>query len=390
MDHSRTDEYRQFLNWMQELIAQEKPDVLLVCGDVFDTSTPGETTRELYCDFLSRADEAGCGQIIITAGNHDGVAQLDVAKPLLKRHHCTVITSLNTDSAASCLIPIIGESGAEVGLVCAVPYLRPSEVSLPQAENEREYSYVRGVAAVYDRVAQLASEWKAAHPGLPVVAMGHLPVIGVEKTSSTRSLIGTLDVMSADIFAPVFDYVALGHIHKMAELEGGRVRYSGSPLSIGVDEARYEHCIFAVECAPGERDVRPVAVPQPIRFETSECADRAELEQLIEHLKQGDDTPLWLSLEYRGSDMSTEELNTLLRKAFSQETAPVIRAARLLQMPSAAGRRSDPSAKLTDYTPEHIFRRALDRYLEESPEQAHKRAELTELFNTVMSEIQNN
>lgn len=390
LDMSRRDEFEAFLEWLLEQLAEEKPDALLVSGDIFDTTTPGERTRELYCEFLSRADAAGCRRIIITAGNHDGVAQLEVAKPLLQRHHCTVVTSLKRDEAEKCLIPIENESGEPVGLVCAVPFLRPGDVSLPQPEEERQYSYVRGVAAVYARVAELAEAWKSAHPGLPVVAMGHLPVLGAEATASTRSLyIGTLDVVGEEVFPPVFDYVALGHIHKPSADLTARVLYSGSPLSMGMDEANYEHRLLAVELAAGERRVRGIAVPQPVCYESVVCADPQELAQQVERLRQSPEQRIWLALEYHGCDLSTAELNTLLRRELPQERVPVIRAARVLPVTAAPRRRADLSVKLTDYTPEHIFRRALDKYIAETPQHESLRAELTELFHTVLSDIRN-
>ena len=387
---TRPDEYKSFLEWLLRLLEKERPDALLVSGDVFDTGTPGEKTRELYCEFLSRADATGCRQIIITAGNHDGVAQLEVSKPLLRRHHCVVVTHLNRDTAEECLVPILNDEGEEQGLVCAVPFLRPNEVSLPQAEEERQYSYVRGVAAVYERVAELAAEWKAAHPGLPVVAMGHLAVVGAEPTAATRPLIGTLDVVEQGIFSPVFDYVALGHIHKPTADTETRVLYSGSPLAIGLDEAAYEHRVLLVDLACGERHVRAVEVEAPVRYVKSVCRQRADLESEIERLRQSAGAPVWLWLEYHGADITTAELNNMLREALPREVAPVIRAMRVRPTASGAGRITEPSARLADYTPEYIFRRALDEYMDENPGTEDKRNELTQMFRMIMSELQNN
>ena len=389
LDMSRREEYERFLEWLLGLLEQERPDALLVSGDIFDTSTPGEKTRELYCDFLSRADAAGCGQIIITAGNHDGVAQLEVSRPLLKRHHCTVVTRLSCDTAAECLAPIAGAGGELLGLVCAVPYLRPNEVSLPQVEDERQYSYVRGVAAVYERVAELAEEWKAAHPGLPVVAMGHLPVAGVEKSASVRSLIGTLDVVEEGIFSPVFDYVALGHIHKPTQNTEARALYCGSPLAVGIDEAAYAHCVLLAELGAGERRVRAVEVPAPVRFVNAACHSRAELDALVTSLRAAEAERTWLSLEYHAADLSTAQLNERLREELPPERVPVIRAAHIRPRAVRSRSAAAQAERLSDYTPERVFCRRLDEFLEKSPEAEGRRGELLQLFNTVLSDIQN-
>lgn len=389
LEHARTGEYESYLKWLLGLLEQERPDALLVSGDIFDTATPGEKTRELYCEFLSKADATGCRHIIITAGNHDGVAQLDVAKPLLRRHHCTVVARLSSETAAECLVPVAGEHGAPVGLVCAVPFLRPSEVSLPQAEHERQYSYVRGVAAVYQRVAELAAEWKAEHPGLPVVAMGHLPVAGAEATASTRSLIGTLDVVDSDMFSPVFDYVALGHIHKPTQNTDARVLYCGSPLAVGPDETKYEHGVLVAELTAGKRSVRSVAVPPPVHIVHAECHSRDELDALVEKLR-GEACTAWLSVEYHAGDLNTAQLNELLRGELPEARVPIIRAAHI--RPRAVRSRSAdaPVERLSDFTTERVFCRRLDEFLDQHPEIAGQRADLLQLFNAVLSDIQNN
>ena len=390
LDHARTDEFRCFLDWLLTLLEQEHPDVLLVSGDIFDTTTPGEGTREMYCDFLSRADAMGCGQVIITAGNHDGVAQLEVSRPLLRRHHCTVVTHLKPDEAANCLVPVCGEDGRELGLVCALPFLRPGEVSLPQTEEERELSYVRGEAALYQKVASLAEAWKAEHPGLPVVAMGHLPVQGTEVTASTRSLLGTLDVVTEDIFADVFDYVALGHIHKPSENLNARVLYCGSPLAMGMDEAAYTHHVLVVELGVGKREVRAVPVPPPVHYVNAECHSREELETLVARLRASEAACTWLSLAYHAGDLSTPQLNDLLRAELSQERVPIIRAAHIRPLSTLRKSGDAPVERLTDYTPERVFRRRLEEFLEKSPETVERREELFQLFNTVLSDIQSN
>lgn len=389
LELSRAEEFESFLKWLLELLEQERPDVLLVSGDIFDTSTPGETVRELYCQFLSRADEAGCRHVIITAGNHDGVAQLDVSKPLLKRHHCTVVTRLKQEEAEQCLVPICGEDGEIVGLVCAVPFLRPADVSLSLAGDEREYSYVRGVEAVYARVAELAEAWKKEHPELPVVIMGHLPVCGSEKTQAMGARYGTLDVVDAGIFAPVFDYVALGHIHRPTADLGSRVLYCGSPLPIGMDEVGYSHHVLVAELGAGESKVRAVEVPRPVCYEFLLCADQRELALQIERLKQSDMSPIWLSLEYDGDDLSNRELYDRLREALPRELAPVIRAARTLPSHIREYAKEAPTERLTDYSPERIFRRRLDEFMADYPELEDKRTMLSDMFLTVLNEIQN-
>ena len=74
LDTRRTEEFDKFSAWLLGVIKEKGVDVLLVSGDIFDTTTPSATAKKQYCDFLAQASEAGCRQVVITAGNHDSMA----------------------------------------------------------------------------------------------------------------------------------------------------------------------------------------------------------------------------------------------------------------------------------------------------------------------------
>jgi exonuclease SbcD len=44
----RYEEYEAFLTWLSETIQGNEIDVLLVTGDIFDTSAPSNRAQELY------------------------------------------------------------------------------------------------------------------------------------------------------------------------------------------------------------------------------------------------------------------------------------------------------------------------------------------------------
>ena len=49
----RYGEFEAFLDWLAGLVEKENIDVLLVAGDVFDNSTPGNHAQELYYRFCA-------------------------------------------------------------------------------------------------------------------------------------------------------------------------------------------------------------------------------------------------------------------------------------------------------------------------------------------------
>lgn len=382
MDSSRKDEFNSFIQHMLDIVKKEKPDALLLAGDVFDNATPSDQIQQLYCDFLSKAHAAGCGTVIVTAGNHDGVTQLGVTRPLLELHHAHVVTNLTVETAAKeYLVEIPGADGRPLGLVCAVPFLRVNEVSVKAGvddEEGRKNSYVNGIKAVYDRVAELADEWKKAHPGCPVIAMGHLAVSNVPVTDSTRRLIGTVEAVQEGIFSPVFDYVALGHIHK--GYGEGRIRYCGSPLAMGMDEAAHPHRVLVWE----DGTVREIPVPEFTLFRTAQCANRAEVEALIQSLsaEAGDqDKPVWLQMEYSATDITRTEIEELLKQHAA--AIPVYRLRRMAANAGNPGDTIDGDVRLRQMSPNDVFKLKLKDFdLEEED-----RNKVAALFESVLSNI---
>lgn len=391
MERSRIDEFERFLSWMMVQIEQEKPDALLISGDIFDVSSPGETVRELFSDFLSRVDETGCHQVILTAGNHDGVAQLNSIKPLLKRYHVHLVATLSVESANDCLIPLFDNRGTEIGLVCAVPYLRPIDVSVavPEDDNEgSDLSYIRGIEAVYKRVAELASEWKEKHPDLPVIAMGHLSVSGVETTSSTRRLIGTLDVVNASIFSRVFDYVALGHIHKPSSMDQGRIQYCGSPLAMGIDETDYTHQIICWE----NGSVTQIPVPEMTLFRRFDLKSDEESPLIINEIKalyQKFQVPVWVLIEYVVATVNHVSSVRDQLNAINSDILQYRLVAKREQMNGESRASFSPEDRLTQYTPELLFERRLEEYEKNmgTPIEKQKRGKIVDLFKQIVSEI---
>jgi len=79
----RYEEFEAFLVWLAGTIIQEQVDVLLVAGDVFDTSAPSNRAQELYYRFLCRIAASSCRHVVVTAGNHDSPSFLNAPRELL-------------------------------------------------------------------------------------------------------------------------------------------------------------------------------------------------------------------------------------------------------------------------------------------------------------------
>ena len=133
----RYEEYERFLDWMVGIIAEKSVDVLLISGDIFDTTTPSNRALELYYSFLSATSRTGCRSIIIIGGNHDSATSLDAPKQLLHALNITVIGAAR-EKLAEEVVCIRGAEGEVELVVCAVPYLRERDIRVVTAGDTPE------------------------------------------------------------------------------------------------------------------------------------------------------------------------------------------------------------------------------------------------------------
>ena len=220
----RHEEFRLFLEWLIQVLRDEAVDVLLVSGDIFDSGLPSNQAQALYYRFLCEAAKSPCRHIILTAGNHDSPSFLDAPQALLQAMDVHVIGhALEPDEE---VLLLNDAKGLPELVVCAVPFLRDRDLyrlRLDGDTDERDALLAHGMHEHYRRCAEKAEALRSLTsqrfpdcPPLPVIAMGHLFAAGgtVGEDDGVRDLrIGSLGQISADIFPPCFDYVALGHLH---------------------------------------------------------------------------------------------------------------------------------------------------------------------------------
>ncbi len=238
-NYDRADEHAHFFRQLEQWCAAERPDALVVAGDVFDVAQPSTAARGAYIEAFVRLHEC-CPEmmIVIIAGNHDSASRLQVEELLWRQLNVVVVGVAPPLSVgeADCGRYIVR---LPAGYIVAVPY---------SPGNRRE-----AVQAVLDVVAAENTG------GLPVVAVAHAAVDGVDVTGHNID-VGNLRTLPAEAFGCGYDYLALGHIHRPQTL--GRpasdegvpetvydtpvARYAGSALHVSCDEA-YPHTVSVVD-----------------------------------------------------------------------------------------------------------------------------------------------
>lgn len=294
--HELIDDHDRFLTWLVNTIDEREIDVLLISGDVFDTTNPNDGSMQLYYHFLTRLQALQCN-VIITGGNHDSPGKLNAPRNLLKHLNIHVVGCTNGNCVDEVLRLNYGSTDL---LIAAVPYLRDSDLRQSisgQSYDERIEAVRMGIRNHYERIAD---HCRAEFPGVPLLAMGHLYVNGATISDSEREIhtIGGQAAFGSDHFPEGFDYVALGHIHVPQKVgSGDSVRYCGSPIPLSFGERDNRHQLLELTLNNGRvTQIDPIFVPRSrslrqvsgtldeVRDALAELPESEELPTLVELL----------------------------------------------------------------------------------------------------------
>ncbi len=367
-DLSREPEHARFLTFLLQTIAAEKADLLIVAGDVFDAANPPQSSLKLYYEFLAGLRARTRCRALVVAGNHDSPACLDAPKELLGSLGVDVVGSAG--EPGGCPVFRYPDKGAPQLAVAAVPFLRDRDLrtgSAGQGEEQIRAALAAGIASRYaDAAAAVAPLVEA---GAAALATGHLTVGGSLTSDSERDIhIGGLGSVPPAVFPPVFQYVALGHLHRpQAAREDARSRYSGSPIPLSFSEADDIKELRLLDFSDGRLVAeRGVAIPPSRHLVRLRC-DRTEVAAAVRSFAPPQAAlPTWVELTVEGEAAGDDPFATALEAAAGRgfEVVKVTAAARAeLFRAAAEGARSRgeieaEAAALDD--PAALFARRLD------------------------------
>ncbi|WP_444464985.1 exonuclease subunit SbcD [Rhodobacter capsulatus] len=262
---TREAEHRAFLTRLGEILVAERVDALLVAGDVFDGLNPsGEAQRLLYTALAGYLRANPRLQIVLSAGNHDPAQRLEAPEAMLRELGVHVLGTLTRGPEGGIdldrhLIALRDGAGAVRAHLLALPFLRQADLPGLRLGAEEDGAEAAVRALLAETVARAAVRAK----GLPLLAMAHLTCAGGLESAGAerRILIGGDHAVPPDVFPPALAYVALGHLHKPQSLDGGRLRYSGSPFPLSATEIGYDHGVTLLDLAHGTppRHIPPAA-----------------------------------------------------------------------------------------------------------------------------------
>ncbi|MBD3240412.1 MAG: exonuclease subunit SbcD [Chitinivibrionales bacterium] len=308
---SRIQEHQRFLTWLHRRVVQERIDVLLVAGDVFDTAAPDPATLALFRRFLESIVDSPCRLVAIVAGERDTPGVLGTPHELLSRPEVQVFSRMADNPADEVLV--VGDPDGRAELVlCAVPF---SHGRQPTAEAIQEHC-----AAVIDAAGRVRSGLSRS---VPCIVMGHLQIDTASGTGPAP-----LPPVPATIFPPSVAYAALGHVHaSQAFGEGECGYYCGSPVALSFAETGGPHGIVEVELDSGSRRVS--RIPVPSQHELIQI--RGTVDQTVQHIGRlvERNAHAWVEVIVRG-ELDTEQLRPQIQQMLAGSTLEVIRLSREL------------------------------------------------------------
>ena len=230
-EFSMLEDQAHILKKILAVVDEEKPNGVLIAGDVYDKSVPSTEAVQLFDDFLVRLAERKL-PVFIISGNHDSPERLSFANRLI-------------DAVGSHLAPVYNGVVEPITLsdeygpvnVYMLPFIKPAHVRgfFPDTEIT---GYSDAVAAAIGRMNIDKTQRN--------VLITHQFVTGAQRSDSEELSVGGTDNIGAEVFCD-FDYVALGHIHGPQNMDSGRIRYCGSPLKYSFSEAAQQKSVTVAE-----------------------------------------------------------------------------------------------------------------------------------------------
>ena len=265
MNRDLREDQEYILAEVVEAAAQEKPDAIVIAGDIYDKAVPSAEAVEIFDRFLGELTEAVPSAVIMMiSGNHDSAPRVDCFRKVLSRQKVHMIGQPPRTEDESIEKVTLEDKYGKVNFYL-LPFVKPSMVKqvVGTDENGNNLSYNETLHRLIGREKINSDERNVL-----VSHQFYLPsgknAEDVERMDSEMRTVGNIDEVSADVLGN-FDYAALGHIHKPMKVGSELYRYCGTPLACSVSEAQQQKGIIMVEMGV-KGEVKTTILPlEPLR-----------------------------------------------------------------------------------------------------------------------------
>lgn len=247
MNRDLREDQEYILSEIIEAAGREKPDAVVIAGDIYDKAVPSAEAVEVFDRFLEGLTEVVPGAVIMMiSGNHDSAPRVNCFRKVLSRQNVYMVGQPPRTEEEFIEKVVLHDAYGNVNFYL-LPFVKPSMVKqvVGADENGNNLSYNETLHRLFER-EKIASDER----NVLVSHQFYLPAgkraEDIERMDSEMRTVGNIDEVSADVLES-FDYAALGHIHKPMKVESEFYRYCGTPLACSVSEAQQQKGIIMAE-----------------------------------------------------------------------------------------------------------------------------------------------
>ncbi len=229
-EYSMLEDQEYILKKIINIIDKEKPEVVIIAGDIYDKSVPSAEAVQLFDDFLVKLANRKL-EVFVISGNHDSPERIAFASRIMDTSgiHMSPVYSGKIEPYS--MKDVHGELN-----IYMLPFIKPAHV--------RRYSDEE-ISSYTDAVRLAISQMKI-DPAKRNILVTHQFVTGAARSESEEISVGGTDNVDGSVFKD-FDYVALGHIHSPQNCGSDHIRYCGTPLKYSFSEAKDQKSVTVVE-----------------------------------------------------------------------------------------------------------------------------------------------
>lgn len=287
-----TEDQKYILNNFINYLNQNKPDVLIIAGDLYDRAIPPSEAVNLLNKTLSKIVLEMKIPTLIISGNHDSSERLEFLNGILSGMDLHIEGTLKKEVKKVTFDDTFGPVNF---------YLLPY-VEFQKAKDIFEIDFENKTQALKHYIDNLNLNEKERN-----ILISHEYILGGEESESERPLsIGGSEFVDYSVFEK-FDYVALGHLHRPQKFKNEKINYSGSLLKYSFSESNHKKGMNLIEIKEkGNIDI------QKISFETER--DMRVIKGMFDEIMKEESTDDYLHIVLENENPVYDAINKLRSK----------------------------------------------------------------------------
>lgn len=269
---SLLEDQRFMLEQLLLLIDEQRPDVVVMAGDIYDRAIPPVEAIQLFGEFLHELVDVRKIPFLAVTGNHDSPGRVHFGSTFMRQSGLHLHGDWQPGEHKVRLEDDHGPVDFHL-----VPYMDPAQVrfrlGIEESMNHQE------------AMTKIIESCQPLEDGVRHVFVGHAFVTPYgepeENTSEAERplAIGGAEYVSAQLFQP-FHYTALGHLHRAHHCGVEHVRFSGSPMTYAISEAGTEKGVLLVDLGA---DGKTTITSHPLAPRRAMRRIEGKLQELLKH-----------------------------------------------------------------------------------------------------------